>query len=48
LAFVIWFRTIEKAPRQLDDSVGSHEGVAWMTASEMGDWYTDEMILHNR
>lgn len=29
---------------ELLDYVGSHEGVAWMTASEIGDWYTDEMI----
>jgi allantoinase len=29
---------------ELLDYVGSHEGVAWMTASEIGDWYTGEMI----
>ncbi len=28
---------------ELLDYVGSHEGVAWMTASEIGDWYTGEM-----
>ena len=25
------------------DHVGGHEGVAWMTASQIGDWYTNEM-----
>ncbi len=25
------------------DHVGGHEGVAWMTASEVGDWYRGEM-----
>ena len=28
---------------ELLDYVGSHEGVSWMTASEIGDWYTNEM-----
>ena len=28
---------------ELLDYIGSHEGIAWMTASEIGDWYTDEM-----
>ena len=28
---------------ELLDYVGGHDGVAWMTASEIGDWYTDEM-----
>ena len=28
---------------ELLDYVGGHEGVSWMTASEIGDWYTDEI-----
>ena len=28
---------------ELLDYVGGHEGVAWMTASEIGDWYRDQM-----
>ena len=28
---------------ELLDYVGGHEGVSWMTASEIGDWYTNEM-----
>ncbi len=28
---------------ELLDYVGSHDGVAWMTASEIGDWYVDQM-----
>lgn len=28
---------------ELLDYVGGHDGVAWMTASEIGDWYTNEM-----
>jgi peptidoglycan/xylan/chitin deacetylase (PgdA/CDA1 family) len=28
---------------ELLDYVGGHDGVAWMTASEIGDWYTSEM-----
>lgn len=31
---------------ELLDYVGSHDGVAWMTASEIGDWYTQEMTRH--
>ena len=25
------------------DYIQGHEGVAWMTASEIGDWYTGQM-----
>ena len=28
---------------ELFDYVGGHDGVAWMTASEIGDWYTGQM-----
>ena len=28
---------------QLLDYIRGHDGVAWMTASEIGDWYTDQM-----
>jgi len=28
---------------ELLDYVGSHEGIAWMTASEIGDWYRGEI-----
>jgi peptidoglycan/xylan/chitin deacetylase (PgdA/CDA1 family) len=28
---------------ELLDYVSGHDGVAWMTASEIGDWYTGEM-----
>ena len=28
---------------ELLDYIGGHEGVAWMTASQIGDWYTAEM-----
>ena len=28
------------------DYVQSHDGVAWMTASQLGDWYTAEMVKH--
>lgn len=28
---------------ELFDYIGGHDGVAWMTASEIGDWYTSEM-----
>ena len=28
---------------QLLDYVGGHDGTAWMTASEIGDWYRAEM-----
>jgi peptidoglycan/xylan/chitin deacetylase (PgdA/CDA1 family) len=33
---------------ELLDYVVSHEGVALMTASEIGDWYTTEMARHKR
>lgn len=29
---------------ELLDHVGSHEDVIWMTASQLGDWYRDEMV----
>jgi hypothetical protein len=28
--------------------VTGHEGVALMTASQLGDWYTGEMARHRR
>lgn len=28
---------------ELLDYIGGHDGVAWMTASQIGDWYTAEM-----
>jgi allantoinase len=28
------------------DYIGGHDGVVWMTASEIGDWYTEEMKRH--
>lgn len=28
---------------ELFDYVGGHEGVAWMTASQVGDWYREQM-----
>lgn len=28
---------------ELLDHIGNHEGVAWMTATEIGDWYRSEM-----
>jgi len=28
---------------ELLDYVGGHDGVAWMTASDIGDWYRDQM-----
>ena len=28
---------------ELLDHVGDHDGVAWMTASQIGDWYTAQM-----
>jgi len=28
---------------ELLDYVGQHDGVCWMTASEIGDWYADQM-----
>ena len=31
---------------ELLDYVGGHDGVAWMTACEIGDWYTQEMARH--
>ena len=33
---------------ELLDYVIGHEGVALMTASEIGDWYTAEMARHGR
>jgi peptidoglycan/xylan/chitin deacetylase (PgdA/CDA1 family) len=32
---------------ELLDYVGGHDGVAWMTASQIGDWYTAEMMRLN-
>jgi len=31
---------------ELLDYVGGHEGTAWMTASEIGDWYRGAMAAH--
>ncbi len=33
---------------ELLDYIRGHEGVAWMTASEIGDWYQEEMKNHNQ
>ena len=30
---------------ELLDYIGTHDGVAWMTATEIGDWYVDQMSL---
>lgn len=29
------------------DYIGGHDGVAWMTASQIGDWYTAQMADHH-
>jgi len=31
---------------ELLDYVGKHDGVCWMTASQLGDWYRDQMQSH--
>ena len=33
---------------ELLDYIKGHEGVAWMTASGIGDWYQEEMKNHNQ
>jgi allantoinase len=32
---------------QLFDYIKTHEKVVWMTASEIGDWYTAQMAIHD-